>query len=406
MRPRFGVLVSVLVFGGLYQATQFLSSVAPGPSMLKGDFPSLSPHNSNSFNNMSLFFDLASFSKSPTTISLLQSLNKENATKVSIRNATLRALSNNGDKTDISHSVASVWELEELFDEVWKQDDESNIIWLVDLIGDSFSRGQYRVYQNFLKGSRSAQDETAFGNVEATYHNHHVFCCHSDISKACTVALSNFTFNGTIHEQLHRQGSELLRGVHESTEAGSNRAVCISWQWSKFTSEEFVFEHLDRHRPADQQIRPKSIVLGQGLHCAFSPKCFELCSPSSRKRLDSTIQSLHSLHGIHFAVDTAPIVGPNIQFNNSNWVNKQTRSLNAMVRKSYSNSTNKDYVWIRDIEPWSEAFHLYNPGCISGDDIHIECLFFQELNVGLFMNYVGGHLKLHPHDPSMLLLES
>jgi len=59
------------------------------------------------------------------------------------------------------------------------------------------------------------------------------------------------------------------------------------------------------------------------------------------------------------------------------------------------------HIWVRDIENWSRAFHA-NRGCIRDDGVHVACIVFNELYVGLFMNYVAGNLELNKDNPLVL----
>jgi hypothetical protein len=86
-------------------------------------------------------------------------------------------------------------------------------------------------------------------------------------------------------------------------------------------------------------------------------------------------------------------------------VSTQTNtSLIAKVRASFTSETNKGanaHIWVRDIENWSKAFHA-NRGCIRDDGVHVSCILFNELYVGLFMNYVAGNLELNKDNPLVL----
>jgi len=327
---------------------------------------------------------------------------------MSIRNVTCEAFVANNTCAS-NEQFASFLDLEEIMSEVWtrqapvlnkKELGSTRIIWLVDLVGDSFNRGQYLVLPKYLAGLRIFPDDTIFGQQIETYHKHHIFCCHSDETKPCGLALSHYSFNGTIHEQLLRQGSELIFGSNSTSDSF---AVCVSWQWSKYSTDETVVSHLKRHH--NSSIRPQTVVLNQGLHCSFRWDYTKLCSDNARQNLNRIMKDLHKKHGIRFAVDTAALVTNSIQGNNSIVVNSRTRILNDNVRRSFTNDTvSIEHVWIRDIERWSEALDTAQPKCREKDGVHFRCTLFHELSLTWLMNYVTGHVLLDTYNPLNLWL--
>jgi len=101
--------------------------------------------------------------------SLIQDLTNENGgLPMSIRNVTCEAFVANNTCAS-NEQFASFLDLEEIMSEVWTRQapvlnkrelGSTRIIWLVDLVGDSFNRGQYLVLAKYLAGLRTFPDDT------------------------------------------------------------------------------------------------------------------------------------------------------------------------------------------------------------------------------------------------------
>lgn len=300
---------------------------------------------------------------------------------LSVRNLTQQAFSH----SEIAFSGArpsnfsAIQEIPDIIQDIWNnaRESSSKVVWLVDLIGDSYTRAQYRVFLKSIQNGRKAETDEQFGEFKQTYHRDHVFCCPWNVELTCTVRLNGLTFNTTIHNQIKIQSNEILLN-------GGETAMCISWQWSRFSNDEFVFKHLKEHESSE--IVPRGVVLNQALHCAFKHNFFEsdtFCTEQSRRDINDISHLLSKSHGIHFAVDTSTMLALFAPKTNPRAVNARVMDLNKKIKRSFTSRNNTGanaHIWVRDIEQWSLAFHA-NPSCVRSDGVHISCVLFTEVYV-------------------------
>ena len=315
-------------------------------------------------------------------------------------NLLVRSMSSLPLKGDQRHIIK---ETKELMDDLWLSTRKNNtkgkntsLLWLADLNGDSFLRGQYEVFEKYLVGNRSSPSDIntirhqykLYGSYQETYHSDRILCC--EYEGECWLRFSRYNFNSSIHEEIQRIS------VHH------NALICISWRWSPIPEDDRVLKfHLERH--LSNNVYPRVVVVNHGLHCAF--RCANpydrqsACSESSMNSTSTLLNRIHQERGIFVVVDTAPLIRENITVSSCEplmTVNQKVMQINNRMRNHLKNLRNSN-IWVRDIEKWSYLFHA-NPLCVQGDGIHIRCNHFQEAHHSLLMNYVAGYLQLFSHD--------
>ena len=279
----------------------------------------------------------------------------------------------------------------------------TRVLWLADLVGDSFSRGQYGHLCDLLRrragekgGARAAEKDEDYGVFKETYHLDHVFCCPAEEGGRCTLALSTITGNFTdVAEQVERQGKELLRQsppppAGSAASAAEAAAVCVSWKWSKYSSEAKVLKRLEEHRVS--KVWPMSVVLTHGLHCAMRQDWKKKCSRDRMAEIGAVLARLASERGVVSAVDTASFVAPFApKGKDPERTNRRSALLNAATAEAFGAV---EGVWVRDVRAWSELFHSQNRNCIADDGVHVTCGLFREVYVGWFLNLVLGEVEV------------
>lgn len=284
--------------------------------------------------------------------------------------------------------VDGVKQTSELMDELWENTRKiRRLFWLADLVGDSFLRGQFRVFEKYLVGNRSSPSDAVFGSFEETYHKDHILCC--EHKGACFLRLSYYSFNSSIHDEIERMSNE-----HDT-------AICVSWRWSAVPEEDKDLNvHLERHLSKD--VVPRVVVVNHGLHCAFrcaNPyKNQSACSGPSMSSISNLLNRIYLERGSFVAVDTAPFIRENKTISSCPLmsVNQKVMQINNRMRNHFKSLRNS-HIWVRDIEKWSYLFHA-NPLCIQSDGIHVTCNHFQEAHHNLLMNYIAGYLQLFTFD--------
>lgn len=281
-------------------------------------------------------------------------------------------------------------------------DTTPQVLWLMDIVGDSFSRAHFRRVTFFLQGVRNAEPEGQGANKKSN----RVFCCEQNPSSTCSVRLSynssGMLFDGTeISDQVAQQGGAL----------GGGRVVCVTWQWSTHTSDSGMLRHLTNLLDATQTpVPPRALSLNQGLHCGFHREKLEECSEDAMRTVDEILSKLHFARQVTIAVDTAPRVIEG--WKTSHWqtqgregINKGVGKVNARTRGAYLGAGNRGeraHAWLRDIEELSTAFHARR-GCVKPDGVHITCQLFHDLSSVMFLNLLFGNVALDPADPESLV---